>query len=427
MPSEGAYSRDLQIRSVGTAFLRLRPLIVAPLMVLALAVLWRAEIPSAQLRILALGFSAMLAFFTAEAFIGRRRLFGAAALWRSLALTLAGIGFGSWASGGLESPLFVLAFAPVGVGFAAFGRTRRADALLVLLGTIAGGFLLAAPWQPFPPLPRDAHRLLGAGAVITGLLLLRVGVASLTDAHARSAEAFAGVAGELAAATRARREALADLGAKVAHEVKNPLAAIRALIEVTLEGAAPKVEKRLRVAAGEVARIEQILADYLSASRPLGELARRDVSVKALLERVALLMEAKLSGRSLRLSVEVEDPALTWALDPDRTQEALLNLVLNAAEATPPGGRVMLRQRRAPGALVLEVEDEGRGLPPEVIARLETEPPASTRPGGSGLGLSLAREVAARQGGRMELESEPGRGTRARFWVPASGGREASS
>jgi signal transduction histidine kinase len=106
-------------------------------------------------------------------------------------------------------------------------------------------------------------------------------------------------------------------------------------------------------------------------------------------------------------------------VDARRLKEALLNLVLNALEATPSGGHVLLGAETTIASVVLTVRDSGRGMPPEVLSRLGT-PFFTTREEGTGLGVVLARTVIVQHGGRLDYESHPGQGTVARLTLPAT-------
>ena len=103
--------------------------------------------------------------------------------------------------------------------------------------------------------------------------------------------------------------------------------------------------------------------------------------------------------------------------DPRRLREALLNLLSNALEASPPGSRIEVRLSDVAGDSVIEVVDNGRGIPREDLPRVGT-PFFTTRAGGTGLGVVITRSIAEQHGGRLELESVPGRGTRATILLP---------
>ena len=403
------------LRSVATAFLRRRPLVVAPMFVLLVATVAAGPGPRAQVAAVAVFGSLALCFFSWEAWRGRRHLISEAGLFASLAVTLLGIAVGAAATGGTASPLVLMAFAPTVVGFAAFGRGRRSDALLALAVSLFAALALLPAGVPFPALYPGGRRLLMVVCAADALLLLRLGVAALTDAHAAARGAAAGAGEDLVASATARAAALEAMGAKVAHEVRNPLSAIRGLVEVTAEKSGDERDrKRLGVVLGEVDRIDEILRGYLALARPLEQLEPRPCDVGLLVREVGAVIEARAERSGVSLLVE---GGATAPIDPRRIKEALLNLLLNAIEATPAGGRVALRVSAAPSAVELTVEDSGIGMAPDQLASAGT-PFASDRQGGTGLGLALARQAAEQHGGTLALESRPGRGTVARLTLP---------
>src|SRR4051812_17559118 len=152
--------RSPALRSVATAFLRRRPLVVAPMFAILVVTLVVGPGPRAQVAAVAVVASVALGFFCWEAWRGRRHLIGEGGLFTSLVATLVGIGVASAATGGIASPLVLMAFAPTVVGFAAFGRGRRSDGLLLLAVVIYTALALLPPGLPFPPLATGGRRLL---------------------------------------------------------------------------------------------------------------------------------------------------------------------------------------------------------------------------------------------------------------------------
>ena len=132
------------------------------------------------------------------------------------------------------------------------------------------------------------------------------------------------------------------------------------------------------------------------------------------------MLSGRADGARVRLSAR-GDASVEG--DPRRLREALLNLVANAIEATPPGGEVAVEVRPVGDQVEIEVRDTGRGIAPETLRRLGT-PFFTTRAEGTGLGVALARSVIAQHGGALRYESEPGKGTTARATLP-SGARAA--
>jgi two-component system, NtrC family, sensor histidine kinase HydH len=205
------------------------------------------------------------------------------------------------------------------------------------------------------------------------------------------------------------------VGSTVAHELKNPLTAVKALVQLGARNPAEAASlERLETVEREVSRMQDILQDYLSFSRPLGPLAPEPVDLTAVAENVLASVSgrAQQAGVALGLSGEAAVQA-----DPRRVEEALLNLVVNAVEATPHGGRVEIRLDRIDGVAVLRVRDTGRGMPPDVLARVGT-PFFTTREEGTGLGVVLAKGAFVQHGGSLRYESAPGAGTTAIATLP---------
>jgi signal transduction histidine kinase len=404
---------------VGTAFLRLRPLLVGPAVLVTGLVLGSApEVPRAQLRALLTGMTVLLGFFSWESWRARTRDFSEAWLFRSLLVTTVGLTAGCALTGGLASPIVPLLFAPVVTCFAAFGRGREgawalggAVVLVVGLGALPVGV-------PFPPLPSPRSEWLRLLFVLVSLLLLRTSVAGLTEAYRRSGELLERLRAEALEAAEARVSALESMGGSVAHELKNPLSSVKGLVQLLARSATePRARERLAVVQGEVERMEGILQEYLSFARPLGALRRGEVDLGQLLEDVAGVVEARAQAAGVRVERLPASASPRVRGDGRRLKEALLNLVLNAIEATPPGGRVELGVEPAGTGAVLTVRDTGRGMPAAVLARVGT-PFFTTREAGTGLGVVLARTVVVQHGGRLEYESHPGQGTVARITLP---------
>ncbi|MFP2927316.1 two-component system sensor histidine kinase NtrB [Pyxidicoccus sp. 3LG] len=416
--------RAAQVLAVGTAFLRLRPRLVAPAMGVTGLVLWRAGIPAAQLRALAVGMALLLGLFTWEAWRGRGRDFTEAWLFRSLLLTTFGITLGCAVTGGLASPLLPMLFAPVVTTFAAFGLGREGTGALVAAALLAVGLGTLPPDVPFPPLPSPQSGWLRLLFLLVALLLLRAGVAGLTEAWRRSGALLERLRAESLEAAQARAAALESMGASVAHELKNPLSSVKGLVALLARSASEaKARERLAVVQSEVERMETILQEYVSFARPLGALRPADTDLEPLLEDVVSVVEGR--ARDAGVRVERMPTQARARVDARRLKEALLNLALNAIEATPPGGAVVLGVEDSGGRIVLTVRDTGGGMSPDVLARVGT-PFFTTREAGTGLGVVLARAVAVQHGGTLDYESQPGQGTLVRLTLPGptkEGGR----
>jgi signal transduction histidine kinase len=338
--------------------------------------------------------------------------------WASL-----GLGFAAAAvSGGLRSPLLVPALATAPLVLFQHGWTRPAKLRLAAMAsatlaiaalprawtgpTVAYGAFWAIFWL--------ALLLVVATTVWYLVVLTRVAHAAVREAS-RARE-------ELTLHAIARARELEQLGAQLSHELKNPLSAIKTLVQVSARAAQdPASRERLEVVESEVRRMQQVLQDYLSFSRPLEKLHRGPVDLGVVADEVIALV----SGRAAeaRVAVRRRGDAHVDA-DRRRMQDALLNLLVNALEATSPGGRVEVEIAEAGGQARVSVRDSGRGMPPDVLARIGT-PFFTTREEGTGLGVALARATFVHHGGALEYASAPGEGTTATATLPARAERRA--
>ncbi len=252
------------------------------------------------------------------------------------------------------------------------------------------------------------------------LVLPRSGLAvawALTDATLSTREGLRVLPRGDEAPAPSPSEALEQLGIEVAHELKNPLAAVKALVQLGLRSAAEAAaHERLRVIEREVTRMQELLQRYLASPRRLQHVRPVRVQLGALVSDVLLALSALASAGRVRVSSEGD---ATLEADPRRLEEALLNLVANAIEATPPGGAVVVEVRPAGEEVEIAVRDTGRGMPSETLARVGT-PFFTTREHGTGLGVVLARSVIADHGGSLRYESAPGQGTTVRARLPGA-------
>ncbi len=221
--------------------------------------------------------------------------------------------------------------------------------------------------------------------------------------------------------TARRRETLATVGemaAGLAHEVRNPLGAIQGAAEVLASEQDPsRTREMLEVIQEESARLGRVVGEFLDYARP-GFPRREAVRLDALAGKC--LQAMRLSGPSIRAEVNV-DPGSPPALgDPDQLQRAFMNLIQNAREAAGAGGALRLDIAPAgPDRVLIRFEDDGPGIPPEMIPRL-FKPFATNRPGGTGLGLALVHRVVEAHGGEIRVDGRPGIGAAFTLLLPAA-------
>jgi PAS domain S-box-containing protein len=219
---------------------------------------------------------------------------------------------------------------------------------------------------------------------------------------------------------RAAQMSLAgELAAGLAHEIKNPLAGIQGAVDILIRRKDPNDPEReaLENVRHEVARIDATVRTILDHARPRA-LTRASASLVDAVRRAVLLASdhAEAAGLPVRIELQTEADDCVFPIDAAQIEDAVLNLVLNALEAIEGAGSIGVRVRcddgaNAPPAMaVVEVEDTGRGIPEEDLARI-FNPFYTTREGGTGLGLPAVRRIARAHGGRVDVTSTPGRGS----------------
>jgi signal transduction histidine kinase len=223
---------------------------------------------------------------------------------------------------------------------------------------------------------------------------------------------------EVGSRALARARDLELLTARMSEELRHPLVEVgRRVIGTARTTPDPRTRKQLEVASSEIARMQSILEEYLSFSRPLASLRPEALRLRDVVDDVLGAME----GRAQAAGVALERVGDARACaDPRRLTEALLNLVANAIEATPRNGRVTVELVDRRSSIEIVVRDTGKGMSADVLARLGS-PFFTTRAQGTGLGVLLARSVFTRHGGSLNFESTPGRGTAAIGSLPARG------
>ena len=219
---------------------------------------------------------------------------------------------------------------------------------------------------------------------------------------------------------RERLSSLGMLAAEVAHEVRNPLAVIRMLWHTAIRGLVLSEEqgRDLQLIETKLGQMNGILDRVLNLARSADPFMGK-VDAKDVMEEVALLVRLKLSASKIRLSLNFQKGGpIRIRGDRSQLEQAVLNLVLNAQESMTNGGQLQLGAVRRGKEVVFVVEDTGKGMEKDVAERL-FEPFLSGRPEGTGLGMALVRRTVEAHGGRMQIKSKPGKGTKVEMWLPA--------
>jgi signal transduction histidine kinase len=222
----------------------------------------------------------------------------------------------------------------------------------------------------------------------------------------------------------AKLAAIGELAASVAHEINNPLSVILGTSGLLVRDApADSVAKRrLETIAAEANRAGKIAHDLLDFARRRAS-ERRLLVVREVVERAFALMESRLGHGRIELRKLLDPDVPLIVADRDQLTQVFVNLIGNAIDAMDTGGTVVVetgvRTTEGGRAIVVTVADTGVGIPPEIMSKV-FEPFYTTKPDGrgTGLGLSVSLGSVHAHGGTMEVESEPGKGTRVSVLLP---------
>ncbi len=253
--------------------------------------------------------------------------------------------------------------------------------------------------------------------LVLGTVWLRQAYSTLSEKHALA---------EAALRRRDRLSAMGELASTVAHEVRNPLNAIamgtkrlrREFLETTALDAGQDhadLDQLLGIVEGETRRINDIVQQFLEFARP-------PALAPAAVDLAAFVAGAVEAARPLALSrgvtLEVDAAGAGEAtVDPGQLRQAMDNLIRNALDATPSGGRVRVDARSTAREHAVSVQDTGAGIDPEVLPRI-FDLYFTTKPEGTGIGLAVTQQIVTAHGGTIEVDSKPGAGTRMTIRLP---------
>lgn len=280
-------------------------------------------------------------------------------------------------------------------------RDRRSEigsSLVVPLQTPHLGMLGVLCLSRRPTEPDFSRKDLAAARSVAGQVALAVANARL---YAQARRALS-IERELAEAKR-----LAEIGqmtAAIAHEIRNPLTGMRGAAQMVraLGGEAAEFGG---IIEEEIVKLDRLCGDFLDFARPF-ELDRHPADLGRLAGKVAESVRPAFDARKVALTLETDSESPTISLDPLRMEQVLRNLLLNALEATGAGGRVELRVHKCE----IVVADNGKGMTQEQLSRMFT-PFFTTRPDGTGLGMSVVKKIVDAHRGRIKVSSNVGEGT----------------
>jgi PAS domain S-box-containing protein len=208
-----------------------------------------------------------------------------------------------------------------------------------------------------------------------------------------------------------RLAALGRVTAGVAHEVKNPLNSMRLWLEVLKANMPiePEPQQAVKMLDSEIDRLDRAVKTFLNFTKPV-EINLEETDVRALIEEVLDAARPAIAKAGLELALDLPDNFPSVLLDRQLIHQSVLNLLLNACGFTPPGGRVGVRLERKGEFAAVSVSDTGKGISAEDRGKI-FQLFFTTRPGGTGIGLANTFRFIQLHNGRIEFESEPGRGT----------------
>ena len=292
-----------------------------------------------------------------------------------------------------------------------------AGALAALIALLMARWLARGMTQPLRDMAAAARRM------EQGDYSVRVHTTS-RDEVGQLAAAFNRMSEELENLENSRR----DLVANVSHELKTPIAAIRAHLENLLDGVESPEPETLQVMLTQSERLGRLVEQLLDLSRlESGEvpLHREPMSLAPLVSQVVSEIQVSRPDRTVSLESEVTEELPPVQADRERVHQVLFNLVDNAVRFTPPGGAVTVSAHTHNGSVEVAVTDTGVGIGPEHLPRLferfyRVDPARSREDGGTGIGLAIARSVVEAHGGHIHAESRLGQGSVFTFDLPVA-------
>jgi two-component system sporulation sensor kinase B len=204
--------------------------------------------------------------------------------------------------------------------------------------------------------------------------------------------------------------AMGELAASVAHEIRNPLTAVRGFLQLLGQQQISEEKKQeyVRIMTQELDRAEEIISDYLTFAKPHVE-KREQVNVGQQIHQVVSVMSSYALLKKVEIHTEVEDE-LWLTLNRSKFSQCLMNLMKNGVEAMPEGGTLHVRAFRRNEEIIIDVIDTGKGMSQEEVERLGN-PFYSTKEKGTGLGLMVCYRIVEAWNGKVKVESEKGKGT----------------
>lgn len=213
--------------------------------------------------------------------------------------------------------------------------------------------------------------------------------------------------------------AVGQLAAIIAHEIGTPLNSISGYIQLLLREDADKelIKRRLEIMDSQVNRVTEILKNLLIATRPPAPSIEK-VNIKKVLDEILSFATLGLSAKGIVTEVDIEELPEIEA-DPNLLQQAFLNIIMNAIDAMPDGGKLSIKAAMDGNAISISFTDTGTGIPPEHLKKI-FDPFFTTKEKGkgAGLGLTVCKEIVKKHNGEIRVDSKPGEGSRFTLYFP---------
>jgi signal transduction histidine kinase len=318
-------------------------------------------------------------------------------------------------TGGLHSPAAPGLVLPSMIALLFFKPSAPSCSRLFVTATV---FLIALLPESIvgPALPHWHYVLALSGIITVNLHAIHMVASQVANAGQQAIRDIDQEREERIVAAEAQSRRLQSVAARVAHELKNPLASIKGLCQLVARSPSnDRTTERLAVAESEIVRMQHILTEYLSFSRPLEDLSPAPVDCVALANNVVDVLSGRADNAGIGLSVSGDSVVIEG--DARRIKEAMINLLANAIDATPRDGAVTMRIRSVELGAEIDISDTGRGISPEHLAKIGTSY-FTTRAEGTGLGVVIATSAISQHGGTLRYRSKVGSGTTASIFLP---------
>ena len=321
---------------------------------------------------------------------------------------------------GVESPYYLVLLLPVVSTASYLGFTGTVVSSLVSIGAYLS-FLLFIDWNEFVIDP-EARHILAIRCLLPAIAAVLVN--SLGDAIRRESARYKQTSEQLAEANRnlsaaqaevrrtERLAALGQLSAGLAHELRNPLGSIKGSADLLVHSAAkdnPVAQELASIISSEVDRTNLLVTRFLDFARPL-EPRRQPTDLIRVIDQAATH-----SGVPIERDYPPSLPLLP--LDPALMEQVFINLITNAKQASTNGSPITVRIREAAGQAEVSIIDHGCGIPADKTESI-FNPFFTTKQDGVGLGLAIVSKIVDGHGGRMAVDSEPGKGSTFRVYLP---------